>query len=63
MRHGGPIGVDKIIELTNSDAEIVDIRFEESTAEESCPSDTYKVALVVDPLVDYHWYRQNPDGT
>jgi len=63
IRNGGPIGVDKIVELTKSDAEFVDIRFEDSTAEASCPSGTYKVALVVDPLVDYHWYRQNPDGT
>ncbi|MDR1753377.1 MAG: hypothetical protein LBR74_00520 [Eubacterium sp.] len=30
---------------------------------ETAPSGTYKVALVVDPYVDYHWYRQNPDGT
>jgi V8-like Glu-specific endopeptidase len=37
-----------------------------------CPIGTYKVALVVDPNdysgssyvdIDYHWYRQNPDGT
>ena len=63
IRNGGSIGVDKIVELTKSDAEFVDIRFEESTAEASCPSGTYKVALVVDPLDDYHWYRQNPDGT
>jgi len=63
IRNGGPIGVDKIVELTKSDAEFVDIRFEDSTAEASCPSGSYKVALVIDPLVDYHWYRQNPDGT
>ena len=23
----------------------------------------YAVALVVDPGADYHWYRQNSDGT
>jgi hypothetical protein len=32
----------------------------------ACPSRTYKVALVTQPAAlggDYHWYRQNPDGT
>ena len=29
-----------------------------------CPSNTYKVALVYDTVsCDYHWYRQNSDGT
>ena len=29
-----------------------------------CPDGTYKVALFVDPIAfDYHWYRQNSDGT
>ena len=28
----------------------------------TCPAGTYKVALVVDPGEDYHWYRQDPDG-
>lgn len=30
---------------------------------EACPSGTYKVVLVTDPGWDYHWYRQNPNGT
>ena len=31
---------------------------------EVCPEGTYRVALFVDPiLLDYHWYRQNSDGT
>ena len=32
----------------------------------TCSSGSYKVALVLDlsvPNLDYHWYRQNPDGT
>ena len=28
-----------------------------------CPQGAYKVALVLDPTHDYHWYRQNSDGT
>ncbi len=30
---------------------------------ESCAIGEYKVALVIDPGKDYHWYRQNVDGT
>ena len=29
----------------------------------STPSADYVVALVIDPGVDYHWYRHNRDGT
>lgn len=28
-----------------------------------CSPGRYKVALVVEPGIDYHWYRQNSDGT
>lgn len=28
-----------------------------------CPVGTYKVALALNFGVDYHWYRQNPDGS
>ena len=40
--------------------------FIEVSKYEICPIGTYKIALVVDnnePSVDYHWYRQNSDGT
>lgn len=30
---------------------------------ESCPDGSYIIALVLDPGIDYHFYRQNPDGT
>lgn len=29
---------------------------------EVCPEGMYKVALVIAPGSDYHWYRQDPDG-
>ena len=29
---------------------------------EVCPEGTYKVALVIAPGIDYHWYRQDSDG-
>lgn len=59
----GEIDASRIIELVRSDAEVEGFFFEESEAQSVCPDGTYKVALVVDPGVDYHWYRQNPDGT
>lgn len=37
--------------------------FERIAKYQACPSGSYKVALVIDPGTDYHWYRQNPDGT
>ena len=57
------INVSKIIELVRSDAEAAGFYFEKSDAPSTCSDGTYKVALVVDPGVDYHWYRQNPNGT
>ena len=57
------VDVERIKELVLADAEAAGFTFEEVTAEATCPNGTYKVALVVDPGVDYHWYRQNPDGS
>jgi len=37
--------------------------FVESNFYKKCPEGFSKVALVVDKGTDYHWYRQNPDGT
>ena len=37
--------------------------FKDSTFYKKCPKGYSKVALVVDKGTDYHWYRQNPDGT
>ncbi len=37
-------------------------KFEPIGRYDVCPSGTYKVALVIAPGVDCHWYRQNPDG-
>jgi YD repeat-containing protein len=30
--------------------------------DKACPANTYKVALVVAPGIDYHWYRQDQSG-
>jgi hypothetical protein len=31
--------------------------------DKACPAGSYKKALVVAPRTDYHWYRQDSDGT
>ena len=46
-----------------ADAEATGRIFQRAETDKACPSNTYKVALVIAPGVDYHWYRQNPDGT
>jgi len=57
------VSVDRIIELVLADAEVSNFSFKEAGAADTCPIGSYKVALVVDPGVDYHWYRQDPDGS
>lgn len=32
-------------------------------ADQVCPSGTYRIALSVDPRRDFHFYRQDPDGS
>lgn len=56
------IEVSRIIELVEADAAAEGFVFESVSADEICSNGTYKVALVVDPKIDYHWYRQNSDG-
>ena len=34
-----------------------------SSRDATCPANTYKIALVMDPNDDYHFLRQNEDGT
>lgn len=33
------------------------------SATQACPAGTYRVALSVDPSRDFHFYRQDPDGS
>ena len=37
--------------------------FESISKSTKCSEGCYKVALVIAPNQDYHWYRQNSDGT
>lgn len=63
LRPGPDVNAFHIIDLTRQDALFEGFIFEDAPPDQPCDAGTYKVALVVDPGVDYHWYRQNPDGT
>lgn len=57
------INADTVIAYVEADAAVLGFTFEEIDRDEYCSSGSYKVALVIAPGQDYHWYRQNPDGT
>lgn len=52
-----------IVDCVEIDAENYNFLFEACSKNDQPDVGTYKVALVVDPGSDYHWYRQNSDGT
>ncbi len=56
-------GKETLLSMVELDAENYGFSFEEIGKYERCDEGYYKVALVVDPGDDYHWYRQNYDGT
>ena len=56
------ISSEKIIQAVSCDSSAINFIFEEIDPYEVCESG-YKVALVIDNGEDYHWYRQNPNGT
>lgn len=53
----------EILYYVQQDAANWGFAFKEVSRNEMCASGRYKVALVVDPYHDFHWYRQNADGT
>lgn len=57
------IQADTIESYINNTATKYGLTFEAVGKYEKCAPGTYKVALVIAPGQDYHWYRQNPDGT
>ena len=67
------IDIDILLSKIYSDSEECGFTFIPVSRYEICPIGTYKVALVIDnentsgsflkPDYDYHWYRQNSDGT
>lgn len=53
-----------IIQRCLADANAAGFIFTPTTRNAKVPGGQYKVTLVIDPdYPDYHWYRQNPDGT
>ena len=65
------LDTNKVLSAIRSDAAILGFEFNEIGADEPCPAGRYKVAFVIDNQYtsgdatdyDYHWYRQNSDGT
>ncbi len=57
------ICADLVKEGVGYDSQNLGFVFEEIGKYDVCPANTYKVALVIDEGVDFHWYRQNADGT
>ena len=57
------ISQEVVISYVEDDAEELNFTFEEIDKNTKCSDGSYKVALVIAPEWDYHWYRQNPDGT
>lgn len=55
--------VSAIVNAVSSDAASLGATFRSSSYWEVPGSNEYKVALVIAPGVDYHWYRQNSSGT
>lgn len=71
--YAGECTVDAIVEAAKADATATSSVFQEAEPNRPCPTGLYRIALVIDPddpaipndeeIIDYHWYRQNPDGT
>lgn len=58
-----PLTTDNVISYVQADAAAQGFMFAAIDKNDCCPTGSYKVALVIDDGSDYHWYRQNPDGT
>ena len=54
---------DTLLYLVNSDSTNLGFEFNSVDKFEVCSLGSYKVDLVIAEGVDYHWYRQNPDGS
>ncbi len=65
------LNTDLMVSTIKSDAQALGFEFNDILPEESCPVGTYKVAFVIDNQkqagddyhYDYHFYRQNSDGS
>ena len=52
-----------IIDYIADDVEYYGFYFENCNSIINPPEGAYRVALFIYPGYDFHWYRQNPDGT
>lgn len=65
------LDTNKIVSLIKEDSNKLGFVFEKIDSNIACPEGCYKVAFVIDNQYqygdsfkyDYHWYRQNSDGT
>ena len=57
------ITYDVVNYYVSLDADALDFVFRPISKTDICSEGCYKVALVMDTGYDYHWYRQNADGT
>ena len=60
------LNISRIISIIKADAKVLGFVFESIDDNTECPEGCYKIAFVIDnqePTYDYHWYRQNSDGT
>ena len=55
--------INFIEEYIEWDSQSLNFTFEPIDRDDVCSEGTYKIALVLDPGNDYHFYRQNSDGT
>ena len=59
---GNNLSASTVVSYVQADASAYGFVFEVIGKYDVCPSGSYKVALVIAPGQDYHWYRQDPDG-
>ena len=52
-----------LINMVSLDSSNYNFTFNQVSKNTKCLEGEYKVALVIAPNEDYHWYRQNSDGT
>ena len=54
---------DNVLTYVKADAKAAGFTFKETTLDAKVQKGNWKVALVIAPGGDYHWYRLNADGT
>ncbi len=53
---------DNVLRYVEADMAALNITFTRIDKDDICEAGTYRVALVVAPYKDYHWYRQDSNG-